>query len=218
MKYKLKSELPALLVAVLPLVYLSMIWSSLPDTVPIHWNLQGEIDDWAPKVSLIVIPFLLPVLTYATFLLIPFIDPKRKLQQMGDKLTKLKFAITFVMSVLALMIIRAAKEQELNPNFILMITGALYAVLGNFFATIKPNYFIGIRIPWALHDEENWKQTHRFAGKLWLASGILIVLISLLADPETNFFFFMSLTGLMLIIPTLYSFNLYRQSKKTRDK
>lgn len=215
MKYKLKSELPALLVAVLPLAYLLIIWSSLPDTVPIHWNLKGEIDDWAPKVSLIAIPFLLSILTYATFLLIPFIDPKRKLQQMGDKLTKLKFAVTFVMSVLALMIIRAAKEQELNPNLILMITGALYAVLGNFFATIKPNYFIGFRVPWTLHNEENWKQTHRFAGRLWLASGILIVLISLLADPETNFFFFMSLTGLMLVIPLIYSFSIYHHGKKS---
>lgn len=218
MKYKLKSELPALLVAVLPLIYLLTIWSSLPDIVPIHWNLEGAIDDWAPKVSLLVIPFLLPISTYLIFLLIPLIDPKRKGLQTGSKLTKLKFALTFVMAVLALVILRAAKEQALNPNFIFMITGALYAVLGNFFATIKPNYFMGIRTPWTLDNEDNWKQTHRFAGKLWLASGILIILISLFADAITNLFFFLSLTGLMVIIPALYSFSVYRQSKKTIDK
>lgn len=218
MKYNLKSELPALLVALLPLIYLLLIWTSLPETVPIHWNLEGAADRMGPKAALLSIPFLLPILTYIIFIAAPFIDPKKKLQQMGDKLVKLKFAITFIMSVLALYIIHSAKIGELNPNFMTIIVGTLFAVLGNFFSTIKPNYFIGFRIAWTLNDDNNWKLTHRLAGRLWIFSGILIIIGSFIISPENNPLFFLALTALMVIIPIIYSFTIYRESKKVIEK
>ena len=72
----IKKEIPLLIVVLIPFVYLAYIWSSLPDTVPIHWNYKGEIDDWGNKSSLIFITFLLSGLTYILFTVIPFIDPK----------------------------------------------------------------------------------------------------------------------------------------------
>lgn len=38
---------------------------------------------------------------------------------------------------------------------------------------IKPNYFIGIRTPWALESEAVWNKTHRLGGKVFIAMGIL---------------------------------------------
>jgi len=218
MKHNLKNEIPVLFIAILPFVYLLMIWDTLPDVIPTHWNFYGEIDNYGKKETLLWIPFLLPILTYIIFLVVPFIDPKRKLQNMGDKLTKLKFAITFIMSVLALFIIHSTKQQELNPNFLTILIGVLFAVLGNFFPTIKPNYFIGIRVPWTLNDEENWKQTHHFAGKLWLIGGISIVIYGLISNPEMNNLFFLFTTILIVIIPTIYSYRLYQKDKKTTQE
>jgi hypothetical protein len=46
--------------------------------------------------------------------------------------------------------------------------GLMLAVVGNYIYNIKPNYFAGIRLPWTLHNDENWKRTHLLGGKLLL--------------------------------------------------
>jgi uncharacterized membrane protein len=39
---------------------------------------------------------------------------------------------------------------------------------------VKPNYFFGIRTPWTLESEDNWKQTHHLASKIWVWGNILL--------------------------------------------
>ena len=31
--------------------------------------------------------------------------------------------------------------------------------------SIKPNYFVGMRLPWTLESEANWRSTHQFASR-----------------------------------------------------
>ncbi len=81
----LKRELPLIIIVLIPFIYLGYIWSALPETVPTHWNYKGEIDDWGSKNSLILITFLLSAVTYILFTIIPLIDPKKRIQTMGNK-------------------------------------------------------------------------------------------------------------------------------------
>lgn len=116
-----KKELPILAIVLLPFVYLAYIWNELPSKVPMHWNINGEIDRYGDKSELILIPFLLPVLVYLIFLIVPKIDPKNKLNKMGGKLQTIKFFLTTFMSILALFIIYTAKNQSFaNPNYIVL--------------------------------------------------------------------------------------------------
>ncbi|HLV39232.1 SdpI family protein, partial [Xanthomarina sp.] len=157
---KLKKELPLIGIVLLPFIYLAYIWNQLPEKVPMHWNIKGDIDRYGDKIELLLIPFLLPVLVYVIFLVVPKIDPKKKLHKMGNKLQNLKVLMTIFMSVLALFIIYSAKNNTFtNPNYILLLIGVLYIILGNYFKTIKANYFIGIRTPWTLESETVWKET-----------------------------------------------------------
>ena len=135
---KIKNELPIIGIVLLPFIYLAFLWNQLPKTIPIHWNINGEIDRFGDKVGLLLIPILLPLLTYLIFLVIPKIDPKNKLNNMGNKFQSLKLLMTLLMSVLALFIIFIAKNQSFSsPNFIFILTGVLFIVLGNFFKVIQ---------------------------------------------------------------------------------
>ena len=150
---KLKKEIPLLIIVLLPFIYLGYIWDLLPETVPTHWNWKGEIDAWGNKKSLILITFLLPGLTYIIFSLVPLIDPKKKIQSMGNKFYNLKFLLVLFMSALAVFIIYSVKAQSIgNTVFIILAIGVLYMLLGNYMKTIKANYFIGIRTPWTLEN------------------------------------------------------------------
>lgn len=210
----LKREIPLITIVLIPFIYLAYIWNSLPETVPTHWNYKGEIDAWGKKSSLILIMFLLPVLTYVLFSIIPFIDPKKKIQAMENKYHNLKFMMTLFMSALAIFIIYSVKEQSItNPAFIILAIGLLYIILGNYMKTLKANYFIGIRTPWTLENESVWKKTHALAGKLWFIGGLAIIISSLTTNKNFNGIFFISVTTIITVIPLIYSFLEFKKIK-----
>src|SRR5690554_1751562 len=212
---KLKKELPLIGIVLLPFIYLAYIWNQLPEKVPMHWDIKGDIDRYGDKIELLLIPFLLPVLVYVIFLVVPKIDPKKKLHKMGNKLQNLKVLMTIFMSVLALFIIYSAKNNTFtNPNYILLLIGVLYIILGNYFKTIKANYFIGIRTPWTLESETVWKETHNLGGKMWFVGGILVVLSSMVLDKQANSTLFLIITAIITIIPVVYSYLLFRKENK----
>jgi uncharacterized membrane protein len=72
---------------------------------------------------------------------------------------------------------------------------------------------MGIKLPWTLNNEENWNKTHRLAGKVWVAGGIVILITALWG----NFGVLMATTLLMVVIPTIYSYHLYRKQQENEE-
>jgi uncharacterized membrane protein len=200
----------------LPFIYLAYLWNSLPEKVPMHWNYKGEIDDWGTKYSLLGLIFLLPVLTYVLMLVIPKINPKKRIELMGGKYYQIKFVLVGFMSVLAIYIIHSSNSQTLSsPSIVLVLIGLLFMALGNYFKVIKQNYFLGIKTPWTLESEEVWKLTHILAGKLWIVGGLLIVIFSLVIPEDINFYLFIIITAIITIVPIVYSYLIFRKLKKS---
>lgn len=218
MNLELKKELPIIGIVLTPFVYLAIIWDSLPQRVPIHWNYKGEIDNWGDKFSLILMLLLLPVLMYVLMTFIPRIDPKNRISLMGGKFYQLKFFLVLFMSLVALLIVYTTKERSVNnPNLVFALLGVLLIVFGNYFKVIQPNYFIGIRTPWTLENNEVWKSTHVFAGKIWVIGGFMVVLGGLvLTNVFRNVFIFIILA--LALIPVIYSFIKFKQIQKRDQK
>lgn len=211
---KLKKEITFIAVALLPFVYLAYIWNELPKEVPMHWNASGEIDRWGDKSELFVMLFMLTGITYFIFLVIPYIDPKQRLQSMGNKLNNLRLILGLFMSALAIYILYSVQQKTSNPVLIFPLIGLLFAFLGNYFKTIKPNYFIGIRTPWTLENEEVWKKTHLMGGKLWFVGGLLMALTFVLPN-EIQLYTFLGITAVITIVPIVYS---YLEFKKIKNQ
>lgn len=218
MNENLKKELPIIGIVLLPFIYLAYLWNSLPEKVPIHWNYKGEIDDWGTKYALIGVLFLLPVFTYVLMLVIPKVDPKKRIEFMGGKYYQIKFVLVIFMSVLALYIIHSSNSQTLSsPSIVFVLIGFLFMALGNYFKVIKQNYFLGIKTPWTLESEEVWKLTHILAGKLWIVGGLLTVIFSLVLPENINFYIFMAITAIITIVPIVYSYLIFKKLKKSNQ-
>lgn len=214
MKLTLKKELPLIGIVLAPFVYLAIIWNTLPEKVPTHWNYKGEADKWGDKYSLIALLFLLPVLTYVLMLVIPKIDPKKKIQLMGGKYYQLKFILVLFMSTLAFIILHLTVNQSTSsPNLIYIPIGVLFIALGNYFKVIQPNYFIGIKTPWTLENTEVWKSTHTLAGKLWIAGGLIIVLTSLTIAKSVFIYVFGVVVAIISLVPIVYSYFKFKKLK-----
>jgi uncharacterized membrane protein len=204
----------------LPMLYLSMIWDQLPQSVPTHFGIDGQPNDWSDKTLLIYLPCLLGLGIYLLMLVIPRIDPKNKLAQMGDKFYRIRLILGVFICALSLYILYASKTGSITgTNFILILLGAFFAVLGNYMQAMRPNYFVGIRTPWTLENEEVWKNTHRLGGKLWMTGGLLIVLLALvIKDPAVLAIAFGIVIAVMVLVPVVYSYMEFKRIKGARDE
>lgn len=215
MKTSLRKELPLILVVLAPFVYLAYIWGELPETVPLHWNIKGEVDRYGSKMELLLLPFLLPTLVYVLFLIIPKIDPKKKIDASSSKYQTLRTLLTVFMSILAMMIIYTARNESFeNPNYIILAIGILFLILGNYFKTLKANYFIGIRTPWTLENERVWKDTHKLGGMMWFVGGLIIAISSIALNESLNAMIFIIITVVISVVPIVYSYVRFRHLSK----
>ena len=98
-------------------------------------------------------------------------------------------------------------------NLILPIVSLGLMGMGYFLPKLKQNYFAGFRLPWALEDEDNWNATHRLAGTLFGWGGLLQFIGTILLEPKTATYFFLGLVLLMALIPTGYSFWMFKKKK-----
>lgn len=210
---KIVKESVLLVFAAIPLVYLGSLWNSLPDQVPTHFSSDGP-NGWSDKTVLIFAPGLITLGIYLLLVVIPLIDPKKKVQQMGEKYFTLKFMLTLFFCVLSCYVLYISKAGKMVvPNLMNALLGGLFAVLGNYFQTVRPNYFIGIRTPWTLEDEGIWKSTHKLGGKLWLAGGLLIVILSFLLNAHDMNIAMGCIVAVMVIVPVLHSYLAFQKKK-----
>ena len=74
------------------------------------------------------------------------------------------------------------------------------------------------RVIWTLQDEENWNATHRFSGKLWMASGILCMLCGLFEESMAALVLYIVSIMAAAIISILYSYLFYKKKIGTGEK
>lgn len=198
------------IVCLIPIVIGFMFYSKMPEQVAIHWGFDGNPDGYASKVVAIVV---LPLTLFVVNLLLPFLlkmDPKY--ENISEKTVNLLLWILPVVSLMASgLTIFSALGKQVNVNvFAPLVVGIMFTVIGNYLPKMSQSYTVGIKLPWTLNDEENWNKTHRLAGKLWVACGLLLIVGSF-----TNMAMGLMIAMLVVavIVPTVYSYMQFKNSK-----
>ena len=206
---KMKQVILSVMVA-LPFLYLTYLWGQLPEIVPIHWNAAGKADGFGGKISLLFIAAL-PLFIIGILRIAQKIDPKQNLKRIRGKMPTIELIVTGFISAISLYAIFSALRSTSSISFLMLLFGMFFMILGNYMQTIRPNYFIGIRTPWTLQNDEVWKITHRFTGRLWMLGGALIVIFSLVNVGWAASTILLPLLLSMAFIPMLYSYWVYRK-------
>jgi uncharacterized membrane protein len=202
------------LMAVAAAVYSLLIGPRLPETVPTHWNINGQPDQYGSKT---IVMWLMPILILAfaglTWLL-PKISPKNyEVDRFGSTYHFLMTMIGALFLVLHVTIMQASESGAFEMQRVFPIAfGLFFMVLGNVLGKVQRNFWIGIRTPWTLADERVWDQTHRAAAKLWFFGGLVMAVLGLLNMPAVVSF---GLLMLLALVPLIHSFVIWR---KLQDK
>ena len=130
-------------------------------------------------------------------------DPRR--QNITPKMFTLVLWIAPVISIIGAAAIYPYNiGMKMNISlFGMLFTGLLFIVIGNYLPKARQNYTIGIRIPWTLANEQNWNKTHRMAGYLWIAGGVLLILLGLIGIFRLEWL--LAIIVVMVVIPAAYS-------------
>lgn len=216
-KYSRMQLIITSIVILIPIVIGLLLWNKLPERMVIHWNGSGEPDGWSSKGFAV---FGLPLILFAAHWIAIFFtthDPKNKNQN-----SKLFDIIILLMPITSLEFCSAtyaiAMGRDVNINFLASIfLGIVFILVGNYLPKCKQNYTIGIKIVWTLNDEENWNKTHRFAGKLWVIGGV-VLLATVFISAESFLYVLLPLALIMVLVPILYSYLYDRKQQKAEQK
>lgn len=202
------------LVALSPLVCLLFTWNSIPETIAIRFNLDAPVTKEQSRETLVISTIILSATSAGVFLLLrnlKKIDPKVKAHTPVSGFNRMGLLVLVLLTLLNyFFIFTAIYSWEVSEKTLYVFGGLLFALLGNYINNIKPNFFAGIRLPWTLNDENNWRQTHHLAGKLWFAGGILIALLSFILPEAALQPVFIGILVLMVLIPGIYSYRLFK--------
>ena len=198
------------LVCLIPIIAGIILWDKMPDSIPIHWDAHGNVNGYGSKFTALLI---LPGSMFILDLLMPWLlkmDPKYK--NMSPALVTISIWTIPVLSLLCsgLTLIAAMGIDVAIEIIIPAFVGVLFILIGNYLPKTKQSYTMGIKLPWTLDNEENWNKTHRLAGYIWVAGGIITVLSALFG---MKMWLLIIVLAVMVFAPAIYSYTLYVKSK-----
>lgn len=202
--------------AALPMAYLAILYPDLPETVSVHFGLSGKADGFGAKSSAWLSTGGFGLVSLVVCLILLFlskIDPKQVTAAAQATQHKIALVLAVFMCILNCFMIYSLPKQQLPVSGLYIIICLLFTLLGNFMNNLKPNYFVGIRTPWTLESETNWRKTHHLGSKLWFAGGMVMAVLLLLVPEQACRAVFLAGVIVLALVPVTYSFLLFKKSK-----
>lgn len=192
------------------------LYPRLPEQVPTHWNIRGEIDGYGAKTWA---AFLVPGMMLAMlglFWLLPWLSP-RSFEVDRFRATYLWIAVLLIslMAYIQGLTLWAAFNQQVDVARALVAGICIcLALVGNVLGKVRRNFWVGIRTPWTLASERVWIDTHRLAARLMAVAGVLGAAIALFAGHVVAFVIPFALIMISALAPVVYSLVHYKRLQR----
>ena len=206
------------LMTLIPLFIGLIMWNKLPDTMATHFNFRGEADGYSSKAFAVVGLNLFLTIVHVVVALLTAVDPKNEDDAISDKIYCLILLIIPVTSVFC-GVLTYSDTIGITVNVPLvtqLFIGLLFLVLGNYMPKMHRNYTVGVRLPWTMDDTENWDHTNRFAGRLFMVCGLIMIMNAFLnvGGEKGLVFILIGCAIIEAVIPAIYSYIYYIRHKK----
>ncbi len=206
-------SIATILLIVLVFGVTSYVYPKMPEQVPVHWNLEGKVDDYGDKSWA---TFLLPgvmILILGLMKGLPWLSPKpfavdsfRRTYEFVMFLTACLFAYIHVLLLWSMF----HEDVDTSRPFLAGLF-LFFALLGNVLGKVKRNFWIGIRTPWTLANECVWNDTHRLAARIFVVVGVIGFLTTIAGVTPV---FAIALLIIGVLITAGYSLALYKRLER----
>jgi uncharacterized membrane protein len=191
-----------------------ILYPALPELMPTHWNLQGQVNGWSEKMLGAFLMPLVMLAVLALFAVLPRISPRGYAMDGRSRAYRaIEMSIVAFSLSVHIMILLAATGTPVNVSILIpLLAGALFVILGNYMTKMRRNFFIGIRTPWTLANEDVWFRTHRLGAKVFVAAGLALMIVPFTGNAQKVAFPAIALAA--ALVPAVYSYVIYRRLEK----
>lgn len=210
MKNKISSKtLLYFVLTLFPLLIVFILFPILPERIPAHYNISGEIDRWGTRYGSFIIP--------AIIIIIAMIFQLLKLTKNKVANAKAYFSISLVILLYFNLVNFIFLYNCFYPvglgigNLFGSALSILVICLGNFFPKLKQNNFVGIKLYWTLNNETVWYKTHRLGGFVWVVGGSIMLPLCLFVSTANSILIWVVGLAIITIIPSVYSYIIYKK-------
>jgi uncharacterized membrane protein len=191
-------------------------YDQLPENIAVHWDMHGNADKYVPRNEAWVNFWLMPAVMTGFLLVtvaLPWISPKH------FEVERFRSTYGYVMALVVLLfgymhgllVWGSLHPEAMSIRFLVGGLLVFFALLGNVLGRVRRNFWVGIRTPWTLANENVWNLTHRLGGWLFVAYGVLGSVAVFLGAPLV--WPFVALIAVALV-PVVYSLVIYKRLEK----
>lgn len=194
------------ILTLLPMVIttVAVLWF-LPDTIPAHYGISGEVDRWGSKYESFILPGISLVFGVA-MLLGAWISGRssRKEVEQGSRIFviagNVSLAVFNVMTLFFLYTSWAQMEHlegvpEIGLRILFAVIAIMLLILGAVMPQVKQNAWFGVRTKWTMQSVSVWEKSQRFGGKLFMGAALLCLASLALPFPWVTALFVLSVAA-----------------------
>lgn len=194
------------ILTLLPMVIttVAVLWF-LPDTIPAHYGISGEVDRWGSKYESFILPGISLVFGVA-MLLGAWISSRssRKEVEQGSRIFviagNVSLAVFNVMTLFFLYTSWAQMEHlegvpEIGLRILFAVIAIMLLVLGAVMPQVKQNAWFGVRTKWTMQSVSVWEKSQRFGGRLFMGAALLCLASLALPFPWVTAVFVLSVAA-----------------------
>ncbi len=222
-KNNIAGFIASIVTVLIPMIAGMILWGKLPDRIALHFDFQGNPDDYYSK-GFAVFGIYLIILAIHLLVSVATALENEKGEGIPDKLYGILIWICPAVSLLAAVLSYSnALGYKMNVAFWCMLfIGFLYLVLGNYTPKVRPNKFAGVRVKWTFESKKNWEHTNRFSGWVMCIVGIVFIMMALTGFYNITAAYWMPVVLVLLVIAsvgivTVYSFLYYKKHREEDD-
>ncbi len=181
--------------AVLAVIFAAVAVTILPDSIPVHFGIDGNADRIGSKYEVFLFTGIVIAITVMSILF------RRRFEKVRDGGSDEKevshaagnakifgivcTAVNAVMVGIEVVFICigytglqqiSGTEGELYCSVMVILMGILFAVLGNIMPKMKMNGLMGLRTTWSMKNDEVWARSQRMAGTVTFFGGVAVIL------------------------------------------
>ncbi len=155
----------------------AVLYARLPERVPTHWGLDGEVDGWMSRA---VGVWMMPPLALGVWALLRSAPlwvggHYRPLVERSPMAAAAFLTVGLLSAVQALILWAALHPGEPAGRALVVGLGAYSLLLAEVLPRMRRNPLVGFRTGWTLASDENWYRTHRFGAYTLAVGGVIAI-------------------------------------------
>lgn len=224
-------------ITMIPMIITLSVIKFIPDKVPMHSDLMGNIDRWGSKYENFIFPVIIIVLTLFWQCFLKYYnkkatntgDDKEKQEALSN--SKVIYVVAVGMAIMFGIMhcfflysgfIEATNNMtttaiDINQVMSIML-GIFFIVIGYFMPRCKPNSVVGLRTTWSMENEKTWEDSNRFGGRVFIVCGILTIIEGIFIEGFMSTVIMLVILIIGAIISVVYTFKSYKKYVNINNK